>query len=81
MGNLYEDAMVLAGIRLAEKSSDFFCGGVRHLCEKGWVDAPLKLCSPLSVAYGKNRPAGPVEKRPLEQYEVIIAAEGEVNLP
>ena len=80
LANLYGETMVLAGIRLAEKAGDFSCGGVRRLCEKGLVDAPVAAMSPLTIPYGKLKPTGPVEKRSLEQYDAIIAAEGEVSL-
>lgn len=80
MGEIYGDVMVLAGIRMAENSSNFSCGGVRQLCEKGLVDAPMNLFSPLPIPYGEKKPAGLVEKRSLDQYEALIAAEGEVGL-
>jgi hypothetical protein len=80
MTKLYGDAMVLAGIRLAEKTGDFSCGGVRRLCEKGLVDAPVFVASPLEVAFGKVNPTGSVEKRSLAQYDALITAEGGVEL-
>ena len=80
LGDLYGDAMVLAGIRMAEKSGDFSCGSVRRLCEKSLVDAPVAAMSPLTIPYGKQKAIGPVEKRSLEQYDAVIAAEGEVEL-
>lgn len=80
MAKLYGDAMVLAAIRSAEKTGDFSCGGVRRLCEKGLVDAPVSVVSPLDVAFGKVKPTGPVEKRTLAHYDALINGEGEVGL-
>ena len=80
MTKLYGNAMVLAGIRLAEKTGDFSCGGVRRLCEKGMVDAPVFVASPLDIAFGKATPTGSVEKRSLAQYEALIHAEGGVEV-
>ena len=80
MTKLYGDAMVLAGIRLAEKKGDFSCGGVRLLCEKGLVDAPVFVASPLEIAFGKVHPTGSVEKRSLAHYDAILKGEGGVGL-
>lgn len=80
MAKLYGDTMVLAGIRLTEKTGDFSCGGVRRLCEKGLVDAPVVVASPLDIAFGKVIPTGSVEKRSLAHYDAIITGEGGVGL-
>lgn len=80
MTKLYGDAMVLAGIRVSEKTGDFSCGGVRSLCEKGMVDAPVVVASPLDIAFGKATPTGSVEKRSLAQYEALFHAEGGVEV-